>query len=255
MTLSEKRITDWIPRKLVLLNREQFREDYLKLNPKAQVPTLVHDGIPIRESSIICDYLDNLKPEIPLKPKDIMDRAHMLEWIKDSDEAGYQATASINFVTKFRLEIPLEIMEQRWNKVTDIERLHRQQSCVYEGLDSPYVLRAIGAWDRIFEKMENTLADGRSWIMGDQLTLVETTFSPFIKVLEMLRLLDLWLEDRPHVNRWWGNVVSRPSFKALEEYPGQSEDENSPHAKAGAQVSGKIKKLLEYYRLTIPQLP
>ena len=34
---------------------------------------------------------------------------------------------------------------------TDIERLHRQQSCVYDGMDSPYVLRAIGAWERIFE--------------------------------------------------------------------------------------------------------
>ena len=59
MTLSEKNITEWTPRKLVLLNRDQFKEDYLKLNPKAQVPTLVHNGIPIRESSIICDYIDN----------------------------------------------------------------------------------------------------------------------------------------------------------------------------------------------------
>ena len=72
-------------------------------------------------------------------------------------------------------------MEERWKKVTDIERLHRQQSCVYEGLDSPYVLRAVGAWDRIFEKMDQILSDGRPWIMGDQFTLVETSFAPFIK--------------------------------------------------------------------------
>ena len=75
-------------RKLVLLNRDQFKEDYLKLNPKAQVPTLVHNGIPIRRSSVICDYIDNLKPEIPLKPEDLADIAHMREWIRTQTDLG-----------------------------------------------------------------------------------------------------------------------------------------------------------------------
>ena len=57
MTLAEKGIEDWIPQKLALLNRDQFKPEYLKLNPKAQVPTLVHNENVIRESSIICDYL------------------------------------------------------------------------------------------------------------------------------------------------------------------------------------------------------
>jgi glutathione S-transferase len=253
MTLSEKEIEDWVPRNLVLLNRDQFKPEYLKLNPKAQVPTLVHNGKVIRESSIICDYIDDLKSDPALKPKDAVDRAHMREWIKDSDESGYQATASLNFVTKFRLEIPLDKMEERWKKVPDIDRLHRQQSCVYDGLESPYVLRAIGAWERIFMKMEETLSDGRPWIMGHQFTLVEITNAPFIKVLEMLRLLDLWLDGRPNVRRWWKNVTDRKSYKALEEYPGQSEDDDAPHAKAGVIVADKIKTLLEYYRETIPQ--
>jgi hypothetical protein len=65
-----------------------------------------------------------------------------------------QATASINFVTKFRLAVPIEKMEARWKQVTDIDRIHRQQSCIREGLDSLYVLRAVGAWERIFAKME-----------------------------------------------------------------------------------------------------
>ena len=133
MTLREKHIVDWVPKKMVLLDRDQFKPEYLKLNPKAQVPTLVHDGKVIRESSIICDYLDDLEAEHPLKPKNAADRALLREWIKDTDESGYQAAASINFVTKFRLEIPREKMEERWKKVPDIERLHRQQSCVLEG--------------------------------------------------------------------------------------------------------------------------
>ncbi len=254
MTLAEKGIDDWIPKNLVLLNSDQFKPEYLKLNPKAQVPTLVHDGKVIRESSIICDYIDDLKPNPALKPKDPVDRCHLREWIKESDESGYQATASLNFVTKFRLEIPREQMEERWKSVTDIDRLHRQQSCIREGLESPYVLRAIGAWERTFIRMENTLSDGRPWIMGDQFTLVETTIVPFIKVLDMLRLLHLWLDGRPNVRRWWGGVTNRASYQSLEEYPGQGDDDEAPHAKAGAVVADEIKELLEYYRRTIPQL-
>ena len=116
------------------------------------------------------------------------------------------------------------------------------------------MLRAIGAWERTFKKMEETLSDGRPWIMGEQFTLVETTSAPFVKVLEMLRLLDIWLNDRPNVQRWWESIAVRQSYKAFEEYPGQSEDDDAPHAKAGCAVANKIGELLEHYRTTIPQL-
>ena len=53
MTLAEKSVTDWVPHHVHLFERQQFDPEYLKLNPKAQVPTLVHDGEIIRESSLI----------------------------------------------------------------------------------------------------------------------------------------------------------------------------------------------------------
>ncbi|MCY4396940.1 MAG: glutathione S-transferase N-terminal domain-containing protein, partial [Rhodospirillaceae bacterium] len=46
VTLAEKGITDWIPHKMILMNRDQFQPEYLKLNPQGVVPTLVHDGKP-----------------------------------------------------------------------------------------------------------------------------------------------------------------------------------------------------------------
>ena len=102
--------------------------------------------------------------------------------------------------------------------------------------------------------MEEVLSDGRPWIMGDQFTLVETTSAPLIKVMEMLRLLHLWLEGRPNVQRWWETLTKRQSFTELEEYPGQSEDDDAPHAKAGIAAESEFKALLKKYRETIPQL-
>lgn len=244
MALVEKGIDNWIAHKLELVKRDQFKPEYLKLNPKAQVPTLVHDGKVIRESSIICNYIDDLKAEPALKPANAVDRAHMQEWIKDCDEAGYQATASLNFATKFRLTIPIEIMEARWKQVTDVERLHRQQSCIREGMQSPYVIRAVVFYERLFDKLDNTLADERSWVMGEQYTLVEINLAPFIKVLELLRLLPLFLQGRPHASRWWNSVTGRVSYTQLEDYPGQSEDDQATHAVTGVQVLEEVRELL-----------
>ena len=55
--LGEKGLT-WQGHYLDILKGDQFAPDYLKLNPKAVVPTLVHDGFVIIESTVINEYLD-----------------------------------------------------------------------------------------------------------------------------------------------------------------------------------------------------
>ena len=248
MTFVEKDINDWVPHRMSLMNRDQFKPEYLRLNPKAQVPTLVHDGRVIRESSIICDYIDDLKTEPALKPEDKAEAAHMREWIKEMDESGYQATAALNFVTKFRLTQDIKKMEERWKQVVDLDRLHRQQSCIREGMDSLYVVRAIAFFDRILGKIDATMADGRQWVMGESVSLVETNYAPFIKVVELLRLIHLFLEGRPHASAWWERLTSRPSYAILDDYPGQREDDEQVHAVSGAQVADRVAEIIQETR-------
>ncbi len=40
--------------------RAIFDPEYRKLNPKGVVPTLVHDGKPVIELTLICEYIDRL---------------------------------------------------------------------------------------------------------------------------------------------------------------------------------------------------
>jgi glutathione S-transferase len=247
ITLAEKGIEDWTPRYIKLLNEDHFETDYLKINPKAVVPTLVHDGMPIRESSIICDYIDELKSDPPLKPESLIDRAYLREWIKESDEVGFPGVAALNFVTRFRSVIPVETLERRWKKQPDLEKTLRQQSVIRNGMDSEWVLRGIVGWDRIFKKMEDTLSDGRPWIMGDNLTLVETCYAPLVKVLDMIKWLDIWFDDRPNVARWWDNLGHRPSVLGLDEYEGHTADLNSDHAKAGLPLADEARDRLQKY--------
>lgn len=48
---------------------------FLEINPTGKVPTLVHNGKVLNESSIINEYLDEVFPEIPLLPTDPYQKA------------------------------------------------------------------------------------------------------------------------------------------------------------------------------------
>jgi glutathione S-transferase len=51
------------------------KPDFLALNPRGKVPTLVDDGFAIGESGAICEYLEERFPERPLLPTDVRERA------------------------------------------------------------------------------------------------------------------------------------------------------------------------------------
>src|ERR1700682_2861769 len=61
--------------RLMTLRGDQFEPAYLKLNPNAVVPTLVHDDSVIIESTVIMRYVDEAFPGISLTPSDPLARA------------------------------------------------------------------------------------------------------------------------------------------------------------------------------------
>ena len=55
---------------ILTLRGDQNEPGYLKLNSNGVVPTLIHDGVPIVESSLILYYIDEVFPDPPLMPKE-----------------------------------------------------------------------------------------------------------------------------------------------------------------------------------------
>ena len=90
LVIAEKRL-DAVEYHVDLRAREQQAPEYLKLNPKGYVPTLVHDGRPVVESAIICEYLDEVFPDLPLSPSDPVERAYMRTWTRRPDDGLHRA--------------------------------------------------------------------------------------------------------------------------------------------------------------------
>lgn len=65
----EEKGLQWEGREVDLSRQEQHSPEYLKVNPQGVVPTLVHDGRPLHESGTICEYLDAVFPDPPLRPE------------------------------------------------------------------------------------------------------------------------------------------------------------------------------------------
>ncbi|MDR6673321.1 maleylacetoacetate isomerase [Xanthomonas sp. 1678] len=66
-----------LPVHLVRDGGQQHSPEYARLNPQELVPTLCHDGQPIRQSLAILEYLDERWPEPPLLPDAAIDRARV----------------------------------------------------------------------------------------------------------------------------------------------------------------------------------
>ena len=198
-------------RLLDLQKFEQHRPEYRALNPDGVVPTLVHDGRPILESSIIIEYLDDAFPEGPLRPKDSYGRALMRLWTKYSDDVAYKAV----FVPtwhKMRSRAAAGLSEEELSntlaRVPSAERRARWEKMAQGGYSEKELEDAD---DKMRACLESGLA-GSPWLAGETYSLADIAMIPFIDRIRNLRPDFLPKDKYPRLHDWYGRLSSRPAF-------------------------------------------
>ena len=210
LVLAEKGLP-WTSREIRFSAREHLSEAYLQLNPNGVVPTLVHDGDPIVDSSVINEYLDDVFPDKPLRPRDLKARARMRAWRQYIDEVPTPAIRVPSF-NQFFVE--------RWSGLSDEKftdyanglplRKHFYKRMGRTGFSEQDVANALEQLRQTLERMADALARG-PWLNGNEYSLADVSVTPTIVRMEDLGRTAMW-GDLPRVADWYTRIQARPNF-------------------------------------------
>jgi glutathione S-transferase len=141
------------------------KPDFLKVNPRGQVPAILHDGFALFESAAIGEYLEESFPQKPLLPKDPRARATarrlVLEAQHQMPKAGEALMEETLYRPKDRPEDPAKIAAAMQAMAAELAR--------WEG----YLAGGNGA-------------PGGDFLAG-QISLADFALYPFVRILRRLQ--------------------------------------------------------------------
>jgi len=215
LTLKEKGLP-YESRFLRLLEQDHLAPEYLAINPDGQVPTLVHDGEVITETTIINEYLDEAFPDPPLRPDNAVGRARMRRWGQIVDEHLFHSVATLAWhhgvrpllrekdpadIDRALARLRLPSKRQKWLKAArtgfPCDELEAARSKISYSID----------------KMERALAAHR-YLAGETYTLAD------INVLSSIQRMPRWAPDlmnenvSPRTYEWLQMMKARPAVNA-----------------------------------------
>jgi len=229
LALLEKGI-DWVDRPLVSKDQHHLSDWYLKLNPNGVVPTLIHDGVPVIESSVIVQYLDDVYPAVPLTPPTPLARAEMRAFLAFVDAVPTPAVRYPSFQygglnRKFMAMTDAEFAESVALRPLKGEFYKRMGRTGFprEDIDRALadIVKTAGRMDLLLGK------NGGPWLMGEQLTLADLAVAPLIDRMEDLGFAYLWADRYPRVAAWLAALQARPAY-AEAYYPGSRLSDQYP---------------------------
>lgn len=166
------------------------RTAFLAMNPAGDVPVLVEeDGTILSNSQVICEYLEEVYPEVNLLGPDPIQRAETRRLV------GW-------FDVKFNKEVTENLVGEKLMKR-------------FLKLGEPHgpSIRAGHANIHYHLDYIGFLTEKRTWLAGDKFTLADIAAAAHLSAIDYIG--DVPWEEHHHARDWYARVKSRPSFKSL----------------------------------------
>lgn len=194
---------------------EHHSPEFLRINPNGVIPALIHDGRALYESGTICEYLDELYPDPPLRPDNPYDRATMRNWIRHIDER-------IGNLIIFNWQHHLAKTASQWTdaelaeKMKNIPSKERQEAWL-RAARRPYTEEeragARGKLVELLDRMERTLNE-TPWLAGQTYSIADIGAVPFVKrIEEEIAPDEVTTAKHPRVTAWWAAIQARPAYE------------------------------------------
>lgn len=166
------------------------RTEFLSINPAGDVPVLIEpDGTTLTDSQVICEYLNEVYPDIDLMGRDPLQRAEtrrLVAW----------------FDRKFNLEVTENLVGEKMMK-----------RFLKLGEPSGPSIRAGHANIHYHLDYIGFLTERRRWLAGDSLSLADITAAAHLSAIDYIG--DVPWEEHKSAKDWYARIKSRPSFKPL----------------------------------------
>jgi glutathione S-transferase len=219
LCLAEKGL-EWTSHPIEFATGDHLRPAYLALNPNGVVPTLVDDGRPIIDSSVICEYLEESAPEAgtALMPRDAYRRAKVRAWLRYIEEVPTAAirVPSFNGLFLKGWRQMSDAMRASYIAATPLRKGHYRRFGT-DGFSKDQMDESTERLRQTVERIDGSVAKG-SWLAGDAISLADLCVLPTIVRMEDIGLQNVW-RDLPNMTDWYARMRARPSFdKAY--YPG-----------------------------------
>jgi glutathione S-transferase len=236
LVLAEKKI-DHVSREISFATQEQLSPEYLALNPNGVVPTVVHDGQAVTDSSCIMEYLDEVFPDPPLSPETPLGRARMRAWLRYFEEVP---TAAVRVPSFQHVFLPLLRVVQSENEFETSAARRPIRKDFYrrmnsgKGFTSDELQNSTEQLQQTVDRIDRALAHG-PWILGERFTLAECCVAPLIDRMDDIGMGAVWAQ-RPRFADWLARVRERAAFRQAF-YPGSRLSER-PEFEGLVQAAG-----------------
>ena len=195
---------------------EQHSDWFVKINPEGQVPVLIHDGHTITHTTVINEYLEDVFPDVPLRPADAVGKARVRQWNKFVDEQvmnyvsmhGWHRMVGViarnienGEFEKLLASIPLPDQREKWadarSGFSEEQLAHASEKIIY-------------AVDRVETQLGET-----AWIAGDMFTTADINFYSMCGMMVERMFPEMEIATRaPRMVNWRDQMNARPGVIA-----------------------------------------
>ena len=216
MCLIEKKL-DYQEQVVDLIQFQNLDPAYIALNPNGVVPTLKDDDEIIIESSIINEYLEHKYDSPCFMPADPAARARMRVLVKLQDDVLYHAQRPAAFqlmVKRMLTNLSKEEIAELTSSHPNPEKASHFLKWATGPVDPEVVEEAKGNIEPVLARLENAINQAINkgpWLMGEEFSLADIAYAPFVNRLQRLLFHQLW-DDKPGLSAWMERLVARPSF-------------------------------------------
>jgi glutathione S-transferase len=205
---------------------QNYEPNYLRLNPRGVVPTLVHGDHVVTDSARIVRYIDEAFDGPSLSPSGESERKRMEEWIDLQDRLRIRELTFGSMKGALGFALRKISMPLRKRKLVRLRKANPDLAEIYD-----FKLDDLRQWRTSIASSQD-IADARTemeaalarvevqlgespYLAGESYSLADLTWTCIFARLKMLELADsLWgAEKLPRIGAYYERLRSRPSFE------------------------------------------